>query len=69
MEGRPNELGMDTLTDLKRRLKAVDDQIREAEQRLPAHSTKPPTMMMLLKLEDERDEIIKRMEELKKVTR
>jgi len=57
---------METLKDLEERLKTVDSQIKEAERRLPAHSTKPPTMMMLLELEDERDEIVQRIQALKK---
>jgi hypothetical protein len=48
---------MQTLDELKLELKEVENQIKEAEQRLPAHSTKPATMMMLLDLEDERDRL------------
>ena len=48
---------MSTLEELKDRLKELEKEIQEAEDRLPAHSTKPRTMMMLLKLEDERDEL------------
>ena len=56
---------MNTLQALKNRLKKLEDEIREAENRLPAHSTKPATMMPLLALEDERDRILKKIQSLK----
>ena len=34
-------------------------------KRLPAHSTKPPVMMDLLALEDERDALVARLKENK----
>ncbi len=37
------------------RLAVLEILITETVQRLPAHSTKPPVMMELLALEDERD--------------
>ncbi len=37
------------------RLAVLEILITETVQRLPAHSTKPPVMMDLLALEDERD--------------
>lgn len=37
------------------RLAELEFLIAETERRLPAHSTKPPVMMDLLALEDERD--------------
>ena len=40
-------------------------QITETKKRLPAHSVKPPVMMDLLALEDEYDELLKQIEELK----
>jgi hypothetical protein len=55
---------MNTLQELENRLKKLEDKIREAENRLPAHSTKPATMMPLLALEDERDEILKKIQSL-----
>jgi len=49
---------MTELARLKSRLNELEEQIAEAERRLPAHSTKPATMMMLLELEDERDKLL-----------
>jgi len=49
---------MSKLPALKRRLIDLEERIAEAERRLPAHSTKPATMMMLLELEDERDSLV-----------
>ena len=54
------------LRTLETRLEQLDEEIREAERRLPAHSTKPQTMMMLLDLEDEREAIAARINALKK---
>lgn len=56
---------MEELEALMNRLRQLDAEIREAERRLPAHSTKPPTMMMLLELEDERERIAARIKALK----
>ncbi|MFC1505180.1 histidine kinase [Thermodesulfobacteriota bacterium] len=55
---------MMTLAELKHELKELEQQIKEAEQRLPAHSTKPPTMMLLLDLEDQRDALLARIASL-----
>ena len=56
---------MENLSELKRRLEDLEAQIREARRRLPAHSVKPATMMMLLELEDQRDEILAAIETTK----
>lgn len=56
---------MATKTELEERLVAVEAQIRETKQRLPAHSIKPPIMMELISLEDERDEILNQLRQLK----
>ena len=40
---------------LEKRLAELEETIRETEDRLPAHSIKPPIMMELFELEDERD--------------
>jgi len=56
---------MKILQELELRLKTIEAEIREAEKRLPAHSTKPGTMMMLLELEDERDDILKKVKTAK----
>lgn len=49
---------------MKKRLKELDEEIAETLRRLPAHSAKPPVMLDLLELEDERDLIIKRLREI-----
>ncbi len=49
-----------TLEDLDARLSELDKAIAETRRRLPAHSVKPPVMMDLLQLEDERDELLRR---------
>jgi hypothetical protein len=57
--------------DLKRlqaRLKELDGKIAEVKQRMPAHSIKPPIMMELLELEDERDALEKQIHQLEKNT-
>lgn len=41
--------------ELTQRLHKVEEEISEVMQRLPAHSVKPPVMMELLELEDQRD--------------
>lgn len=41
------------------RLQELDHEIAEVKKRLPAHSIKPPIMMELLSLEDERDRLAK----------
>jgi hypothetical protein len=46
-------------TEIERRLQRLDEQIEEVKRRLPAHSVKPPIMMELLALEDERDALVK----------
>jgi hypothetical protein len=43
------------IDQLKERLQKLEDEIAETLRRLPAHSLKPPVMIDLLKLEDERD--------------
>lgn len=46
---------------LRKRIEAIENEIAEVKKRLPAHSVKPPIMMELLALEDERDGLMKRM--------
>ena len=55
---------MPTKAELEKRLEAVEAQIRETKQRMPAHSVKPPIMMELIALEDERDDILSQLEKL-----
>jgi len=56
---------MNKLDTLKKRLRELDKEITETKKRLPAHSVKPPVMMDLLALEDEYDELLRQIEELK----
>jgi len=55
---------MEKISEIKRKLQDLEERIAEAERRLPAHSTKPTTMMMLLDLEDERDRLVAQIEVL-----
>ena len=57
---------METLESLQHRLAQLEQEIAETKKRLPAHSVKPPVMMDLLALEDEYDEILGRIEQIKK---
>jgi len=52
---------------LEARLKGLDKKIAEVKKRMPAHSIKPPIMMELFELEDERDAIEKQIIQLKKM--
>jgi hypothetical protein len=56
---------MDSFDELKRKLSRLEKQIAETKKRLPAHSVKPPVMMDLLALEDEYDEILKKINAIK----
>jgi hypothetical protein len=49
---------------IQSRLQQLEEEIAETLRRLPAHSAKPPVMIDLLELEDERDVLVKRLEEL-----
>lgn len=53
-----------TPDEIDRKLKALEKEISETKKRLPAHSIKPPVMMDLLALEDERDELLRKREHL-----
>jgi len=59
---------MDSLKILENRLKKIEKKIEEAKLHLPAHSTKPPVMMMLLELEDERDAIMAQINSIRNKT-
>jgi hypothetical protein len=48
---------MTTLEILEEKLKQLEEKIKEVKLHLPAHSIKPPLMMELLALEDERDAV------------
>ena len=54
------------LATLRQKLAAIENQIAEIRNRLPAHSTKPSMMMELLTLEDERDELRSQIDSLSK---
>ena len=51
--------------DLEDKLKELEEKIAEVNSRMPAHSVKPPIMMQLLALEDERDAVLKQLDALK----
>lgn len=53
------------LEALKKRLSELEEEIEETKRRLPAHSVKPPVMMDLLALEDEYDDVLRKIQELK----
>lgn len=55
-------------SELEERLKQIEREIEETQQRLPAHSIKPPIMMALFALEDERERIIEQLDHLGKST-
>jgi len=52
--------------EIEKRLAELDEQIRDAIKRQPAHSPKPATVAILIDLEDERDALLKELETLKK---
>jgi hypothetical protein len=56
---------MKSIDDLKKRLTELEEEIAETKRRLPAHSVKPPVMMDLLALEDEYDDLLRQIQELK----
>ncbi|HSO10179.1 MAG TPA: hypothetical protein VLR45_09330 [Desulfoprunum sp.] len=59
----------DSMTEKRRqlgeRLQELEEQIAETKRRLPAHSVKPPVMMDLLVLEDERDLVLHQLDRLR----
>jgi hypothetical protein len=62
------EVNMTTAKDIKsleNQLHLLEERIKEVEKRLPAHSVKPPIMVALLELEDERDKILSKLVALK----
>ena len=50
---------------INKRLHELEEEIAETKRRLPAHSVKPPVMMDLLALEDERDLLLRSLNEKK----
>jgi hypothetical protein len=61
-------VSMDSLEILEERLRKLEEKIKEAKLHLPAHSTKPPVMITLLDLEDERDAILEQIDAIQKKT-
>jgi hypothetical protein len=57
---------MNSLEVLEDSLKKIEKKIEEAKLHLPAHSIKPPVMMTLLDLEDERDAIMAQINSIRK---
>jgi len=57
---------MNSSEELKEKLKEVEKKIEEVKKRMPAHSVKPPIMMELLEPEDQRNEIITRLNKFEK---
>ena len=52
------------IEQVQERLYKLESEIAETMRRLPAHSVKPPVMMDLLELEDERDLLLKKLSEI-----
>jgi len=46
---------------IKKRLALLEEEIAETLRRMPAHSAKPPVMIDLIDLEDERDLLLKKL--------
>ena len=51
---------------LKIQLAKLEEKIRAVEDQMPAHSVKPPMMTKLFELEDQRDAILKELEDLER---
>ena len=51
----------EVIEKMRNRLADLEVLIAETEKRLPAHSAKPPVMMDLFVLEDERDKLLKKL--------
>lgn len=51
---------------LKNKLNELEKKIEDVKKRMPAHSVKPPIMMELFELEDERDSVEKQIIQFEK---
>lgn len=51
------------IDQVKECLQKLEEEIAETIRRLPAHSVKPPVMIDLLELEDERNLLLKKLGE------
>lgn len=60
------QAAMTSLEILKDRLRTLEAKIEDAKRQLPAHSIKPPVMITLLDLEDERDAIMEQIDSIRK---
>ena len=56
------------LKGLEKKLTELESKIVEVKKRMPAHSIKPPIMMELFALEDEREALEKQIQQLKNNT-
>ncbi len=56
---------MKTENEIRKRLAELEILIQDTKARLPAHSVKPPVMMDLLAYEDEYDDLMKQLTDLK----
>ena len=54
----------ESIQALQSRLAELEIKIAETEDRLPAHSVKPPVMLDLLALEDERDDLLQKLKHM-----
>lgn len=52
---------MTAIEELQLRLEQVELELADTRKRLPAHSIKPPIMMALFALEEERDQILEQL--------
>lgn len=55
---------MDQKQELEKKLAEIEAQIMETESRMPAHSVKPPIMIALFELEEQRDELLAQLKAL-----
>lgn len=53
-----------TREEIERKISELDEAIEDVMGRLPAHSVKPPVMHELLELEDERDVLLKMLQNM-----
>jgi chromosome segregation ATPase len=59
------DMKVNQIQELENRLAELQRKIRETEQRLPAHSVKPPIMTELFDLEDEYEALLVKLRKLK----
>ncbi|CAD7849527.1 MAG: hypothetical protein [Olavius algarvensis Delta 4 endosymbiont] len=57
---------MQSLENLEKRLRQVEEKLEDAEGRLPAHSIRPWQMEALFELEEERDTLVAEIQTLRK---